>query len=110
MTPEETKKIKQQALNVARIRTGAHKTKIDITQEEWNAIQAGAFHTSKLEDIIRNSDASTVKHLAMPKVTPKMTSSKKLRAQAMLASGYTQAEVADALGVGLTTLKVSISE
>lgn len=110
MPTEEVKKVKQQALNTYRIRTGAHKTKIDITQSEWNAIQAGALSTHKLEQIISNSDADTVKHLAMPKQKVLMTSSKKLRAQAMLNSGYTQAEVADALGVGLTTLKVSISE
>lgn len=110
MESEDVKKIKQQALNEARVRTGAHKTKIDLTQEEWNAIQAGAVSTHKLEQIISNSDADTVKRLAMPKQKLLMTSSKKLRAQAMLASGYTQAEVADALGVGLTTLKVSIGE
>jgi hypothetical protein len=110
MEAEDVKKIKQQALNEARVRTGAHKTKIDITQEEWNAIQAGAISTHKLEQIISNSDAETVKRLAMPKQKLLMTNAKKLRAQAMLASGYTQAEVADALGVGLTTLKVSISE
>jgi hypothetical protein len=110
MEPEDVKKIKQQALNEARIRTGAKKTKIVVTQPEWDAIQAGAISTHKLEQIINNSDIDTVKRLALPKPTLKMTSTKRLRAQSMLASGYTQAEVADALGVGLTTLKVAISE
>lgn len=110
MDPADVKKIKQQALNEARIRTGAKKTKIIISQSEWDAIQAGAVSTHKLEQIISNSDLDTVKHLAMPKNAPKMTSAKLRRAQSMLASGYTQSEVADALGVGLTTLKVGLNE
>jgi hypothetical protein len=110
MEPDDVKKIKQQALNEARVRTGAKKTKIIVSQKEWDAIQAGAVSTHKLEQIINNSDTDTVKHLAMPKHAPKMTSAKSSRARSMLAAGYTQAEVADALGVGLTTLKVSLSE
>jgi hypothetical protein len=108
--PEDIKKIKQQALNEGRIRTGAKKTKINITQNEWDAIQAGAISNTKLTEIINNSDLDTVKFLAMPKFTPKMTTSKRVRAQSMLESGYTQQDVADALGVSLTTLKVSLSE
>ena len=108
MEPEDVTKIRQFALNEARIRTGAKKTKITITQSEWDAIQAGALSNSKLEKILNNSDLDTVKALALPKHAPKMTSSKQARARQMLASGYTQAEVADALGVGLTTLKVGL--
>jgi DNA-binding CsgD family transcriptional regulator len=109
MEPEDVKKIKQLALNEMRTRTGAGKTKIEITQSEWDAIQAGAISTHKLTKILNNSDINTVRHLAMPKHTPKMTNTMKSRALAMLASGYTQAEVADQLGVGLTTLKVGLS-
>jgi predicted transcriptional regulator len=110
MDPADVKKVKQQYLNEARARTGAKKTKIIVTQSEWNAIQAGAISTDKLEKILSNSDIDTVKHLALPKNAPKMTSAKLQRAQSMLASGYTQSEVADALGVGLTTLKVGLNE
>jgi len=109
MEPETVTKIKQQALTEARRRTGAKKTKIIVTQSEWDAIQAGAITNDKLERIIKNSDIDTVKHLALPKHTPVLTSTKMLRAQSMLASGYTQAEVADAIGVGLTTLKVGLN-
>jgi len=110
MESEDAKKIKTQALNKARVRTGAKKTRIDITQSEWDAIQAGAVSPSKLERILKNSTPDSVKRLAMPKQTPKLTGTKLRRAQTMLASGYTQAEVADALGIGLTTLKVGLNE
>lgn len=107
---DELKKIKQQELTNARIRTGAKKTRIVLTQDEWDAIQAGAISNHKLTRILNNSDPDSIKMLAMPKTAPKMSTTMKLRAQTMLASGYTQAEVADQLGVGLTTLKIGLSE
>ena len=110
MEPEDVKKIKTQALTESRTRTQAKKDKIRITQTEWNAIQAGALSTDKLTRVLNNSDIDTVRRLAVPKQTPKLTSTMLRRAQSMLASGATQAEVADALGIGLTTLKVGISE
>ena len=108
MEAEELKKIKQLALNEYRNRTRARKVKMDITQNEWNAIQAGAISTDKLKRILKNSDADTVKQLAMPKHKAKMTSTMMRRAQSMLAAGATQSEVADQLGIGLTTLKLGL--
>jgi DNA-binding CsgD family transcriptional regulator len=110
MDVADLSKVKAQALNEARTRTGAKKQQIVITQEEWHAIQAGAISTNKLTQIINNSDLDTIKKLATPRAEPMMTSSKLLRAQSMKSSGYTQAEIADALGVSLSTLKASISE
>jgi hypothetical protein len=110
MDSAEIKKIKQQALNEARIRTGARKDPVTLTQSEWDAIQAGAISTHKLQRILNHADPDMVKKLAMPKTKPKMTATKIARAQSMLAAGYTQAEVAAHLGVGLTTLKEGISD
>lgn len=110
MEPEDIKKIKTQALADARVRTGAKRTKVIITKDEWDAIQAGAISKDKLEKIIINGDLDNIRELAMPKHVPLMTSSMKSRATQMLALGYTQAEVADQLGVGLTTLKVGLSD
>ena len=106
----DIKKIKNLALTEARIRTGAGKQRIQITDSEWAAIQAGAISHSKLKDILDNSDLDRVRKLATPKIDKLMTSTKTLRAKAMLASGATQAEVAQALGVSLTTLKTSLEE
>ena len=108
MDKEEIKKIKFLALEEARIRAGAGKDKIEITDKEWTAIQAGAISPSKLQSILDNSDMDRVKQLATPRKNTVMTTAKQRRAATMLASGYTQAEVADALGVALSTLKTSI--
>jgi hypothetical protein len=108
MDAAELKKLRAQALAEARTRTGAKKQQIEITPKEWDAIQAGAISNNKLTQILNNSDLDLVKKLATPKREVLMTTAKQRRAQAMLSTGYTQAEVADALGVSLTTLKNSI--
>lgn len=104
----EIKKIQGQALTVARLRTGAGKIRIDITPREWAAIQAGAISNNKLEAILNNADLDVVKELATPRVQPKISTVMATRARSMLANGYTQAEIADALGVSVSTLKTTI--
>lgn len=107
-TPEmdaaDLKKIKGQALTAARIRTGAQKQRIEITPEEWHAIQAGAISTNVLNQILNNTDVDRVKELATPRESKAMTPSQISLAKARLASGATQAEVADSLGVSTTKL------
>lgn len=108
MEPSDLKKIQGQELAKARARTGAGKVRIDISPTEWAAIQAGAISNNTLTQILENADLEKVKELATPRTTVKMTDTKITRARTMLASGYTQAEIADALGVSLSTLKTTI--
>jgi len=104
----EIKKIEGQELTKARIRVGAGKQRIDITPLEWVAIQSGAVSTNTLKQILDNTDIEVVKGLATPRTPSVMSAAKTARARSMQASGYTQAEIADALGVSLTTLKTTI--
>ncbi len=104
MDADDIKKVKNQALAEARTRTGAKKQQIEITEKEWEAIQAGAVSPSKLSQILQNTDLDRIKQLATPRTTVMMSPSKTSRAKTMLAAGYTQAEIADALGVSTSTL------
>ena len=108
MDADELKKVKFQALEAARIRTGAQSTRIHITDEEWAAIQAGAITHSRLSEILQKADIDRVKQLATPKQDLLMNSTKTRRAESMAKLGYTQAEIAAALGVSVTTLKRSL--
>ena len=110
MDSDTLKKVKYQALAEARIRTGAGKQRINISPSEWEAIQANAISASKLNEILNNADMDVVRDLATPKNAKLMTPNKTSRANAMLASGYTRAEVASALGVSLTTLDTATNE
>lgn len=104
MDPADIKKINGQALAEARARTGAKKQRIDITDNEWAAIQKGAISTNLLTNILNNTDLDKVKQLATPRTTKTLTTAKLTRARTMLKSGYSQADIADALGVSVTTL------
>lgn len=104
MDRTQRKRIEAQALEEARLRTGAKKQRVRIEPDEWEAIQAGAISDTKLKAILDNGDLDVVRELATPRAALKMTSAKTARAQAMLNQGYTRAEVADQLGVSLATL------
>lgn len=100
----DIKKLKGQALVEARVRTGAKKEKILITDREWEAIQAGAISTNTLSQILNNTDLDKVKHLATPRASTTLTTAKMAKAKSLLNAGYTQSEVADVLGVSASTL------
>jgi hypothetical protein len=105
MDASDIKKIRGQALLEARTRIGASKQRIPISDKEWEAIQSGAISNNTLMDILNNTDIDRVKQLATPRTAITITPSKKAKAELMLSTGkYTQAEVADALGVSTATL------
>lgn len=110
MTSDELKKIKGQALVEARLRVGAKKDPVQVTDSEWAAIQAGAISPSKLREILAQTNTDHLKKLATPRTESLMTSVNLSKARAMVRSGHTQSEIAEALGVSLTTLKTSLAE
>ena len=108
MDKAELKKLQGLELTKARIRTGAGKQRIEIDDKEWAAIQAGALSNSMLTQILIHADLDRVKELATPRDKIVMTDAKTSRAKAMIELGYTQAEIADQLGVSLSTLKTVV--
>lgn len=110
MDADDLKKVRNQALADARARTGAKKTQIEISPQQWTAIQAGAISPSKLSQILQNTNLDRVKQLATPRSTVLMSPTKTERAKLMLAGGATQADVAEALGVSTSTLMRSMDE
>lgn len=110
MDSSDLKKEKTRALAAARARTGAERNQIVPTPREWQAIQSGAVSHNQLSQILNSADMKAVRELATPRTRLVMTASKASQAKSMLGRGYTQAEVADALGVSLTTLKTELNE
>lgn len=98
------KKVRSQTLEESRVRIGSKKTQINITDREWEAIQAGAISDHKLSQILDNTDADRLRALATPRKEVSISASKLSRARAMLAKGVSQADVAEAIGVSTTTL------
>lgn len=110
MDTDDLKKLKSRALTAARAKTGAGKQQIKISDAEWEAIQAGAISTNKLKQIINNSDLDSLKQLAMPRESKLMSQGKIAKAKALEANGYTLAEIADNLGVSVSTVNKVLNE
>lgn len=106
----DVKKIKGQELNAARDLVGAKKERVEISPAEWAAIQAGAISTNKLERILDNADLDKVKELATPRAMLEVTPAKLQLALARLASGYTQSEIAESLGIPVSTLNAALKK
>lgn len=110
MDKKEIKKLKTLALEEARNRVNAKKKRIEVTPVEWDAIQAGAISPSNLKQILDNMKDEDIKALATPRVQTAMSPVKIARAQAMLKANHTAAEVADAIGVSVSSLNNALKE
>lgn len=101
---DKKKKIRGQSLTEARERVNAKKKKIEITDREWEAIQAGAITSTKLSKILQNSDQDKLKERAMPKATRTPRDSQVFKMKSMASSGYTLKEIAEATGFSVSTV------
>lgn len=104
MTNAEKKKASQQALAKARAQVGAKSQRIELTDREWEAIQAGAISENKLVQIINKVDTDSLRQRATPRATTALSQAKMNKIQSMRNSGYTIAEIAKALGVSSSTI------
>ena len=104
MTKKELKKAGQQALDKARRQIGAKKEMIEISEKEWEAIQAGAISTNRLQRILNNANMDTVKQMAMPRTTNSLSQAKINHIGTLKASGYTNEQIAKKLGVSVSTI------
>ena len=105
LTKEELRKISQQELTKARFQVGAKRTEIRPTAKQWEAIQAGAISNNTLEKILRYSNEEVLRKLATPRESSVLSTGKVARLRSMANSGYTTSEIADALGVSVTTVR-----
>lgn len=107
MKTSDIKKASQQAVTKYRQEVGAvarRKRNVEITDREWEAIQAGAISEKKLKDILNNTDIDKLRERATPRLTNSLSSAQVNRAKAMAASNYSLAEIAHKLGVSTSTV------
>lgn len=106
VSSEEYKKISRQAIAAARLRTMASRKEslIELTDRQWEAIQAGALSASAMEAVVRYSDMEKLSERAIPKANTAVSANVAMRAKAMARNGATTSEVADALGISTNTV------
>ena len=109
MDHEHRQRENARALTEARAIVGAKKERIQISDREWEAIQANAISTNKLIQILDNTDQEAFKKRATPKAIPTLTNNEIALAKSMMNSGmYTQKEIADKFGVSASTVSKAI--
>ena len=94
----------------ARARLGGTKPKVTFSDKEWEAVQAGAISKTMLTQLLRYADSDEVRQRALPKKTQAVSSSKLSMAKARLRAGYSYQEVADMLGVPVSTLRYAVNK
>ena len=105
---DSIRKMRGRLIKEAREAVGAKKDPVEITEREWEAIQAHAVSYNTLKKILNNSDMDHIKQLAMPRSSPIMSPAKVTRAKNMLKQGRTTSEVAEALGVSVSSLQKAL--
>lgn len=107
------KKLKNTAMVKAREQANASskKVRIQITDKEWEAIQAGAISSTMLEKVMRYSDTDSLRAKAMPKSAVSLPEAKVSKLKSMASSGmYTNQEIANALGCSPSTVASYLKE
>ena len=103
----DVRKASQQALTKYRYAVGSvarRKRNIEITDREWEAIQAGAISESKLKRILNNTDADKLRERAMPKASSTLSTAKINKIKSMSASNYTLSQIAEACGCSVSAV------
>lgn len=104
MDRDDIKRESSRALADARARVGAKKERVYIDDLEWEAIQSGAVTKTMQEKLFENADLERVKELATPRAKASISPAIEAKINAMAARGYTQAEIAEAVGVSSSTV------
>lgn len=107
MSKEDVRKLSARATKSARSEVGSVPRKernIEITDREWEAIQAGAISENKLKRILNNTDADKLRERSMPKERKELSPVMINKIKRMCSSNYTLADIAEVCGCSVATV------
>lgn len=110
LSPKEWAKERAKELSRARRDLGVQRFDIRFTPKEWEAIQNNAVSSTVLKELFARADKDMLKNLAMPKQQPALTAAKVSRIKAYVNAGRTQSEIAEALGISVSTVRDALDE
>ena len=105
MTKKEFSKVSQRELSKARAEVGAKRSSINITPEIWEMIQAGGVSENTLNRVLKYTDIDKIREYATPKSSKTLSQTKIAKIHALQNSGYTNSEIAEALGISTSTVQ-----
>ena len=107
MKPGDIKKAKQMAISKYRDQVGSitrRKRLINITDREWEAIQAGAISDNLLTKILDNADVDALRQRATPRASKTLSAAQINKIKAMRASNYSLNEIAEACNISASSV------
>jgi len=112
---KEDKKARQRAIEKAREAVGSDRRNrnFEITDREWEAIQARAVSHTTLREILKYTDPDMLRERATPKPNNRIgvTDSQKARIKAMYNNKvYTISQIADEMGLSTSTISKILKE
>lgn len=107
---EQKGRCRDREMQIARDELGAHKTRIPITDREWEAIQSNALSFTTVKKILDNTNADEFKKRATPKDSKiNLTDSKINLIKMLYESGqYTQKDIAEKYGISASTVSKAV--
>lgn len=103
----DLKKVGQRALSTARSDLGTLTRKdrnIEITDKEWEAIQAGAINKTTLKKILNNTDVADLRERATPRTSKTELSPAKINKIKAMAASSTIGQIAAAMNISPSTV------
>jgi len=107
MKGDEERKIATQAIKKYRAEMGSvarRNRNIEITDKEWDAIQAGAVSDNTLKKILNNTDIDKLRERATPKSTNSGLSTAQVNRIKAMSGTYTLQQIADQFGISTSAV------
>ena len=108
MTKDDKKKLRGRLMVNARDAVGAGKKKVNITDREWEAIQADAISSNTLQSILKNADPDRVRQLATPRDEHRGLTPTQIRFIKNHIDDYGRDQIAEQLGVSTGAVNYAI--
>lgn len=112
-TPEQQKAYKKKAqtyLDEARVKVGSKSYKFDLSDKEYEAINAGALSGTKVKEIIKYVDKDSLMSHVSPRERQTIKPSQVARMNTLEKMGYTREQIADALRVSISAIDNYLNE
>lgn len=109
MDNEDKRKLKGQCLSSARKRCNANKDRVQFTEKQWEAINAGAIKKTTLDDLLKNADKDNYMQLALPKQS-RISDSKKASILNLYAAGWSYEQIAEREGISTGSVSNIIND
>lgn len=107
MDKDDYKKLSQRTMSKYRNEVGSVSRRdraINITDKEWEAIQAGAISENKLKKILDNTDPDSLRERSMPKSRNTLNTAQINRIKAMSNSNFTLSQIAEKMNIPPSTV------